>query len=51
MLIFLEADIPILQLFFILIGYRPEIRNKNLIALLLSKVCSTRTAFACTEYY
>src|ERR1700753_487417 len=49
MLVFLKPDIPILQLFFIVIGNGAKIRNKNIIALPLSKVCRTHPAFAGTE--
>src|SRR4051812_927420 len=49
MLLFFKADVPILQLFFIVVRNSAKIRHKNIISLLLGKVCRTHAAFAGTK--
>src|SRR4051794_33971369 len=50
MLFFLEADIPVFQLFFVLICNGPKIRHKHIIPLLLRQVCRPNTTFAGTKH-
>jgi hypothetical protein len=49
MLFLFKADVPFDQLHFVVVGYRPKVRHKNIIALLLRKESRAHAALARTQ--